>query len=100
MKFYDLIKAQTIIENNLNGLEQAFLGIKEDMFFTEILIYDKDEGFLSVLGEHFNKTLQEVIETNDFVVSGIQGSDYGTPILKLVLQNENIKYECWDILSI
>jgi hypothetical protein len=75
MKYYDMERALEIINKYIHyGLEEAYLGMKEDMYFTSELVWSR-EGWESDLSSS--------------VIQGITHSQWATPILRLVFEDKN-----------
>jgi hypothetical protein len=75
MKLYDFAKAKQIIEEKEHDLDSASLGIDEDWFWTAETIYDNGK---------FVMNLDEIQ-----CIAGIDGSLWGTPVLKLSLKDDS-----------
>lgn len=73
MKYYDIEKAFEIIHKYmLYGLEEAYLGMEEDMYFTSELIWSRG-GWEADLSSG--------------IVQGITHSDWATPMLRLIFED-------------
>jgi hypothetical protein len=82
MKYYDIEKAkEAIAKYAYYGLEEAYLGMEEDMYFTAELVWSRD-GWENDL-------------TNG-KINGVSGSSWATPILRLVFEDGNKReIECY-----
>ena len=74
---YDFKKAKTLIEAERENIERAFLGIREDWYWTSDTVYE-DGSF---------KTDLDTVEE----IAGIPGSFRGTPYLKIEYKDGSLK---------
>ena len=73
---YDFKKAKTLIEAERGNIERAFLGIREDWYWTADTVYEDGS---------FKKDLDTVE-----VIAGIPGSFWGTPYLKIEYKDDSM----------
>lgn len=82
MKKYDFNLAVSLVRQNMENLSEATLGIHEDWAWTAHPIWDTDDGFL--------------INSKTKKVMGIDGSNWGTPVLELRFKDSTIQIiECF-----
>jgi hypothetical protein len=80
---YELAKKIVNTFNDLGVLVEASLGMQEDWFWTGETIFENGE---------FKKELN-----SETTISGITGSSWATPVIKLDLSNgEEEVFECFD----
>lgn len=70
MRNYDYKKAKSIIEENMDSLESAYMGMHEDWFWTAESVFEDGE---------FVKDL----DNDELTIGGIQGSAWATPVIEL-----------------
>lgn len=82
MKYYDIEKAlEAVNKYAYYGLEEAYLGMQEDMYFTSELIWTR-EGWKADLSSG--------------KINGIYSSSWATPTLRLVFEDKTIReIECF-----
>lgn len=81
MAKYNFTLARQII-NSCQDLEEAMMGIHEDWFWIGETVWTMWEGY----SESFEQGL----------LNGINGSDWGTPVLELVFKDGTTKtYKCY-----
>lgn len=95
LNFYDLKKAYALIMENIEKIEVATLFIQEDEFFTSETVYTRKKGFLRCLGKNRNLTLLQATFLEEPIVSGIRGSTWGTPVLKI--EEKNGYYKIYSV---
>ena len=82
MRYYDYEKAKNLIEENNDKIVRAFLGIKEDWFWTAEPVWENGKYILD-LDDKPN-------------ILGIKGSKWGTPAIRLYYEGgENTIIECY-----
>ncbi|MDG4509661.1 hypothetical protein ACTGW1_04375 [Streptococcus suis] len=74
---YDFKKAKTLIEAERENIERAFLGIREDWYWTADTVYE-DGSF---------KIDLDTVEK----IAGIPGSSWGTPYLEIEYKDGSSK---------
>lgn len=81
---YDYKKAKEIIESRKNDIEYASLGMREDWNWTAVVIWQDDKYQVDL----------DTVEK----LAGINGSDWATPTIELVLKNgEEFMMPCYEL---
>lgn len=84
-KYYDATKIKSIISSYKGEFFRAVLGIAEDWANTHETIFINDEFIVNISGE--------------VRVSGISCSSWGTPEMRLIMNDNSIsKFEVWKEL--
>jgi len=74
MKKYDFAKAKRLIEENQEHIQDAYLGMYEDWFWTGEEVFNDEDGFTVNL---------DSVET----IASISGSSWATPCLRVSLKS-------------
>ena len=83
MKNYDFAKAKKFIEDNIDSINTASLGMDEDWFWTAETIFA--DGVFKV-----------DLENPDLFIGGLKGSYWATPTLEIEYKDGSIKkYNCY-----
>jgi hypothetical protein len=83
MKYYDYEKAKEIITKSVTEIDEASLGMREDLDWTIDSIWNKEKGFLVDLDD------------NNLVIAGIKRSYWATPCLILKKGKSEILLDCY-----